>query len=75
METTREERIEALEEALEALETAREALADEFARDEYFRRTVGADLEGREYGWLGEGLMDRVRVKLEAVRSNEDEGE
>ena len=48
-------------------------MADEFARDEYFRRTVGADIEGREHGWLGEGLMDRVRDKLEAVRHDTGE--
>ena len=73
MDTDREDRIEALEEALEALEAARNLLADEFARDEYFRRTVGADLEGREHGWLGEALVDRVRDKLEVVRNDTEE--
>ena len=51
--------------AIEMLETVRDLLEPVGQRDEYFRRTVIAELEGKDSGsgWLGNDfLIDRVKA-------------
>jgi len=71
--TTNEERAEYLEEAVSLAERLAEVLELEFGEDEYFRRTVGAQLQGREHGWMGGFLIDTLRDRLQAVRDGEND--
>jgi len=60
----------AVEEALEKLGEAAD-LVDFVCRetdDEYLRRTVLAQLQGREGGWLGEGVADQLRKKIDQLK-------
>ena len=70
--TTNEERAELLEEAVSLIERAAEVLELEFREDEYLRRTVGAQLQGRDHGWMGDFVIDALRDRLHAVRGGED---
>ena len=67
----------AVEEALEHLGQAAE-LVEFVCRetgDEYLRRTALAQLQGRDGGWLGEGVADQLRDRLDALRDIEEVGE
>jgi hypothetical protein len=68
------EKIELLEEAANSLEEARQALeAAGMFQDEWFRRTVGTQLEGSNHGWLGGPfLIDEVRGALEVAQDEQD---
>lgn len=54
------ERVELLQRALELLAEAAE-LVHRAAPDEYVRRTVLPELEGRDAGWLGQFAVDILR--------------
>jgi hypothetical protein len=71
------DRIDAVEEALALLDEAAELLRNA-QPTEYIRRTVLAQLEGREGGWLGEHVRDLVAnwlAELEAEAPDADDGE
>jgi hypothetical protein len=68
------EKIELLEAAADSLEEARQALeAAGLYQDDWFRHTVGTQLEGSNHGWLGGPfLIDEVRGALEYAQDEQD---
>ena len=64
---------ELFEDLLYKLEEAAEIAKIIGREDEGFRRTVVAELEGDEGGWMGEQLIDVVRKRLAALNESEPE--
>ncbi len=71
---TREEKIDILEQALDLFARAAELL--EKLGEECIRRTVVAELQGREGGWAAHTAADVLRDALRRIREGgEDEEE